>query len=149
MIYKVLIFILTSYLLTSQVIVEPIMELKIIKMSNDNYEEEIKFYNKIKCLIKENNIENNKKEISKVSLEYNSDRLLKILETLKEGDLKEVYKDEIVCQECSIYSKDKYLRKYLTSENKEKFEWTINDNSKIDDKKEEKNKIFFRDKSYN
>ena len=75
MIYKVLIFILTGTLLISQDRVEPIMEVKLIKISSNYYEEEeIKFYDKLKYLIKENNVENNKKEISEVSLEYDLDR---------------------------------------------------------------------------
>ena len=49
MIYKVLIFILTGTLLISQAVVEPIMEVKIIKISSDYYEEEeVKFYDKLK-----------------------------------------------------------------------------------------------------
>ena len=63
MIYKILIFILTGTLLISKDIVEPIMEVKIIMISYDYYEEEeIKFYDNLKYLIKENNIENNKKK---------------------------------------------------------------------------------------
>lgn len=150
MIYKVLIFILTGTLLISQDRVEPIMEVKLIKISSNYYEEEeIKFYDKLKYLIKENNVENNKKEISEVSLEYDLDRLLQILKSLEEEDLREVYRDKIVCQKCSKYTKEKYIREYLTFTNEEKFEWNINDDSKIDKTKEEKNEILFRDKSYN
>ena len=62
----------------------------------------------ILIISREENDNFNKKIIKKQEVEYSSKELINIMEKIKDDTLKEIYKDNIICERCILYPNEKY-----------------------------------------
>ncbi|MDR2878303.1 MAG: hypothetical protein LBV03_00085 [Fusobacteriales bacterium] len=62
----------------------------------------------ILVISREENDNFNKKIIKKQEIEYSSKELINIMEKIKDDTLKEIYKDNIICERCILYPNEKY-----------------------------------------